>query len=77
MDRVKDIIKILIERNEIRRRLLDNLPELLKNIKEIVRKVDRDGKVILFGSLVKGRHRPDSDIDIIIISRFAKHMTSG
>ncbi|RLE66094.1 MAG: nucleotidyltransferase domain-containing protein [Thermoprotei archaeon] len=48
-------------------------PELYaKKMKEIVRKYDKQARVMLFGSIVKGRVKPDSDIDIMVVTRLAE-----
>jgi predicted nucleotidyltransferase len=47
--------------------------QVVKVIKEFVDAVKREGiaidRVILYGSHVKGHTRPDSDIDVAIVSR--------
>lgn len=46
------------------------LKELEKNLKKIVRKLKKNykpQKLILFGSLAKGRVSPESDIDLLIV----------
>jgi len=47
--------------------------QALKVIKEFVNALKREGitidRVILYGSYVKGKVRPDSDIDIAVISK--------
>ena len=38
-------------------------------VKETVEKVDKEAKVILFGSRARGDFRPDSDWDFLILTR--------
>ena len=42
-----------------------------QKIKNVAQKHDRNAKVILFGSLIKRRQKPDSDIDILVITKLA------
>ena len=47
--------------------------EVIKTIKEFVKALRQEGirvdRVILYGSYAKGKVRPDSDIDVAVISR--------
>lgn len=43
----------------------------VRKIKKVVKKYDKLARVILFGSVVKKKMKPDSDIDVIIITRLA------
>jgi len=53
---------------EERIKILKNAREYVKRIKEIcVNEIDKNCRVILFGSVVKGNYRIDSDIDVLII----------
>jgi predicted nucleotidyltransferase len=51
-----------------RRRYLEDLPRYLRLIKEVVQRHDPSAKVYLFGSFARGAARPDSDVDVLIIS---------
>ncbi|PVU74311.1 DNA polymerase subunit beta [Acidianus hospitalis] len=64
----KDYAEILKMIYEERKEILHNIEKYLKKIKEAVIEKDPDAKVILFGSFIRGNFRPDSDIDILIIS---------
>lgn len=44
----------------------------LGRIKEVCKSVDPNCKTILFGSYVRGTTRPDSDIDVLLITELAK-----
>ena len=43
-------------------------------MKEAVKRLDPDARVIIFGSVVRGNVRPDSDIDLLIITRIAENL---
>ena len=43
-----------------------------KKIKAVIRKHDPQAKILLFGSVVKGYMRPDSDIDVLVITKLAE-----
>jgi predicted nucleotidyltransferase len=64
-------IDILIEHASSRKRYVDDVWTYLEKIKHTCRSLEPDCRVIVFGSLVKGRMRIDSDIDVLIVSRSA------
>jgi predicted nucleotidyltransferase len=45
--------------------------QYLQLIKEVARRHDPSARVILFGSYAEGRQRPDSDIDVLVITELA------
>jgi len=48
--------------------VLINAREYVKKIKEIcIKEINKNCRVILFGSIVKGSYRIDSDVDVIVI----------
>lgn len=63
-----DYIDYMVSRIREKRRILENLEDILIRIRDISRQEDPEARVLLFGSIVEGRFRPDSDIDILIIS---------
>ncbi|MCH4816338.1 MAG: nucleotidyltransferase domain-containing protein [Saccharolobus sp.] len=62
------IIDVLEENKRLRDNYIKNLNFYLDRIKEVVRNIDPNTKIILFGSYVRGNFRPDSDIDVLIIT---------
>ena len=42
-------------------------PEMLVEIVRRIRSVANPQKIVLFGSRARGEHRPDSDIDLLVI----------
>ena len=59
---------------EVRRRkeVFDNLDSYLRRLAEIVKRLDPQGEVYLFGSVAEGRHLYSSDIDILVVSDLLK-----
>ncbi len=53
---------------EARRRVFTELGRYLRLVKEAVLELDPDARVYLFGSVAKGTARPDSDVDILVVS---------
>ncbi|MCM8786090.1 MAG: nucleotidyltransferase domain-containing protein [Candidatus Omnitrophica bacterium] len=64
----KTHIQILKEIVEERRKYFKNYIEFAREIKKKAEKILGNVKVLVFGSIVKGRYNPLSDIDILIIS---------
>ena len=60
--------RLLIEEAKRRARIHRNLDRYLKLVAEVVKQLDRDAKVNLFGSVAEGRHLLSSDIDILIVT---------
>ncbi|MEM4302639.1 MAG: nucleotidyltransferase domain-containing protein [Candidatus Caldarchaeum sp.] len=70
----KDLIDVLLEIRAEKRRCYEEVWEYARLIREVVRRHDPSARVLLFGSFVKGSMRPDSDIDILIITDEAAHL---
>ena len=62
-------IDILIERQKVRQRYIKNVKKYLQLIKRRAKKIlGNDTKVYLFGSFLKGKFGPNSDIDVLVVS---------
>ena len=59
---------LLIDEAKRRREIFENLDEYLKKIVEIVKKLDSNAELYLFGSVAEGKHLISSDIDILVVS---------
>ncbi|OYT67259.1 MAG: DNA polymerase subunit beta [Candidatus Wolframiiraptor sp. EX4484-121] len=70
----KTFIDLLIEGAEERSRFFRDFIKYAEKVKEIVKQRDPDARVMLFGSAVKGELRPDSDIDLLIITDIAEEL---
>ena len=70
----KTFIDLLIEDAEERRRYFRDFIKYAEKVKEIVKQSDPDARIMLFGSAVKGKLRPDSDIDLLIITDIAEKL---
>ncbi len=68
------LVDLLMEVMREWRKYYENPMDYLKKIKSIVRKHDPEAQIILFGSIVKGSLRPDSDIDVLIITKLASNI---
>jgi len=68
----KTLIDLKLETLKEWEKYYKNTRFYLEKIKAIVKKHDESAKIILFGSQVKGTMKPDSDIDVLIVSKLAK-----
>ncbi|MEM1596972.1 MAG: nucleotidyltransferase domain-containing protein [Pyrobaculum sp.] len=59
---------VLILGWEKRRRVLERLWEVLAELKRAVMELDPSAEVYLFGSAARGAMRPDSDVDVLVVS---------
>jgi predicted nucleotidyltransferase len=64
----REFVELLRRRAEERRRIVENLEEYLRRVRDAARELDPDARVYLFGSYARGTPRPDSDVDILIVS---------
>jgi len=60
--------ELILKEVERRRRVFSRLWEYLAAIREAVRELDPDAEVYLFGSVARGEARPDSDVDVLVVS---------
>ncbi|MCD6535830.1 MAG: nucleotidyltransferase domain-containing protein [Thaumarchaeota archaeon] len=70
----KGFIDLLIEDAEERKRFFEDFLRYAEKVKEVVRRRDPNAKIIVFGSVVRGDVRPDSDIDLLIITDLAEKL---
>ena len=70
----KGFIDLLIEDAEERKRFFEDFLRYAEKVKEVVRRRDPNAKIIVFGSVVRGDVRPDSDIDLLIITDIAEKL---
>lgn len=47
---------------------LKNYMQIALKVKEIIKKIDQDAKIYVFGSVVRGKYTASSDIDILVIT---------
>ena len=62
--------KLLVEEAKRRAEIFGNLDKYQK-IVEIVKELDRNAEVYLFGSVAEGKHLLSSDIDILVVTNLA------
>jgi len=65
---------LLIEDAEERKRFFEDFLRYAEKVKEVVRRRDPNARIIVFGSVVRGDVRPDSDIDLLIITDLAEKL---
>ena len=70
----KEFIDLLIEDAEKRRRCFENYLRYAEKVKALVRRKDPNARIMVFGSVVRGDVRPDSDIDLLIITEIAENL---
>jgi len=72
MPRETSLISMQRRAHELRQKYLDDVDHYLKRIKDVVKEVDPDSRVMVFGSYVKDTMRVDSDVDVLIITHLAE-----
>lgn len=71
----KTLIDLKLETAKEWKKYYENPKAYAEKIKNVVKKHDRSARVMLFGSVVKGKMKPDSDIDILIITKLAREVS--
>lgn len=66
---MQNLYKILADHNEERKKYFLDPVSSGNEIKKVILKLLPDAKVVLFGSAVKREYRPDSDFDVLIITK--------
>jgi len=59
----------LVREARRRREIFGNLEAYLRRIAEVVRGLDPQAELYLFGSVAEGTHTYSSDIDILVVTR--------
>lgn len=62
------LVDMEIEHARVRKSYLDNAIEYLKKIKDVCKTFDPECRLIIFGSYIRGDMKPDSDIDVLLIT---------
>lgn len=65
---MKNLYKLLSDQNEKRKKYFQYPYLYGKEIKKAARGIFADARVILFGSIITGKSRPDSDFDVMIVT---------
>ena len=65
-------LELLLRNAAELKKYYENAPDYAKRIKAVARRHDPRARVLLFGSFVKGLMRPNSDIDILVVTELAK-----
>ena len=60
--------RMLIEEARKRMEIFGNIDKHLKAIAKIVKGIDKEAKVYLFGSVAEGRYVLSSDIDVLVVT---------
>lgn len=68
------LMELELELREALKKYYEDPITYVKEIKKVVERYDPSAKVLIFGSTVKGRTRPDSDIDVLIITEMARNV---
>ncbi|MCC6020940.1 MAG: nucleotidyltransferase domain-containing protein [Thermoproteaceae archaeon] len=64
----REFIELLKRQRAAREIVVKNLNLYLCRILQIARELDPSAEVYLFGSFARGAPRPDSDVDVLVIS---------
>ena len=64
-----NLVDILLETQKRKSEYFKNYEFYSRKIKEIAERILKDVKIIVFGSVVRNEYTPNSDIDILIISK--------
>jgi predicted nucleotidyltransferase len=67
------IYKILAHKNQRAEKYFRNPLYYARKIKRLLQDTLPDVEVIIFGSAISGKRKPDSDIDILVISEKVPH----
>ncbi|MCS7138042.1 MAG: nucleotidyltransferase domain-containing protein [Candidatus Caldarchaeum sp.] len=68
----KELIDLLMETRAEKQKYYEDVWRYVRMMRDIARSRDPAARVLVFGSFVKGCMRPDSDIDVLIITDEAR-----
>ncbi|MEM1618987.1 MAG: nucleotidyltransferase domain-containing protein [Desulfurococcaceae archaeon] len=68
----EDFVEYLYHKYLARKKCLENIATYISRIKEACLSIDPYCRIILFGSYVRGEMRPDSDIDVLLVTEHAR-----
>ena len=60
--------ELLVEEARERKRIFENIHVYLERIVEVMRGIDAEAEIYLFGSVAEGRYLLSSDIDILVVT---------
>ncbi|MET1160262.1 MAG: nucleotidyltransferase domain-containing protein [Thermoprotei archaeon] len=69
----KTLVDLGLEHLANRKKYIENIWSYLSRIKKLCLELDPTCRVLVFGSFIKGCFRPDSDIDVLIITEQAEN----
>jgi len=67
---MKSLYKLLVDKNKKAEKYIKNPKYYAEKIKNVFSKRFKDVKVLLFGSVITNQTRPNSDVDVLIISKY-------
>lgn len=67
----KTLVDLQLETLREWRKYRENPIHYAEKIKQVARRLDPKAKVLIFGSYAENRARPDSDIDVLVITKLA------
>ena len=60
--------KLLVDEARRRAEVFGNLERYLRTIAEVVKRLDEEARVYLFGSVAEGRNLMSSDVDVLVVT---------
>ena len=72
----KSLIDLELELRDELRKYYEDPMRYARAIKNVVRRHDPSARVLLFGSIVRGNARADSDIDVLVITDLASEVSN-
>ena len=60
--------ELLISEAKHRAHIFKNLDKYLRKIAEIIKEIDKEAQIYLFGSVAEKKHLLSSDIDILVVT---------